>query len=214
MKVLVVDDQTLVRQGICRLFEVADEYFEVREAADGKQAVELLLAGQSFDVVLLDMQMPEMDGIEVLRVMRDHQIQVPVIILTTFNDPEKMVQCNRLGAKGYLLKDVDLDQLVLAIKEVVAGGTLIQPAVTQRTLEGLRKRDSETYRAEHVEELSHREHEILRYMAGGYSNKEIANAISLSEGTVKNHVSVVLSKLGVRDRTRAVMKALDLGLLG
>lgn len=138
---------------------------------------------------------------------------MPVIILTTFDDHELVLQGIRAGAKGYLLKDVSLEDLIAAIQSVHAGGTMVRPGITDTLL---RAADTNTQTFDTLpepEELTSKELEILRLMAGGYSNREISQSLKRSEGTIKNHVSNVLSKLGVRDRTRAVLRAIELGLL-
>jgi DNA-binding NarL/FixJ family response regulator len=133
--------------------------------------------------------------------------------LTTFDDDELVLSGIRAGARGYLLKDVALDELLDAVRAVAEGKTIVKPAVTQRLLKGLGKIRTEFNSLEQPDPLTERETEILRLMAGGYSNKEIANALNVAEGTVKNHVSNVLSKMGVRDRTRAVLKAFEAGVI-
>ncbi len=213
IEVLLVDDQKLVREGIRSLLELSKEISVIAEAANGEEAL-AVLEEASPDAILLDLQMPIIDGIGVLEQMQERQLQTPVIVLTTFDDQERLIQCSRLGARGYLLKDVSLEQLVRAIKTVVAGDTLIQPTVTFNIVEQLKQGDKAELDGLTSEQLTTRETEILRYMAGGFANREIAEAMSLSEGTVKNHVSAVLAKLQVRDRTRAVLKAIELGLIG
>ncbi len=212
IRVVLVDDQTLVRQGIRSLLELSDNIRIVAEASDGKQAVELI-PGVAPDVVLMDMRMPEMSGLEALQYMAANGTLRPTIILTTFDDDDLVLAGIKAGARGYLLKDVSLEQLVDAIETVAAGGTLVQPAVTQRLLSGLERMHNEFTSLDRPDPLTDRETEILRLMAGGYSNKEIANSLGVAEGTVKNHVSNILSKLGVRDRTRAVLKAFELKLV-
>lgn len=212
IKVLLVDDQTLVRQGIRSLLALSDTVRVIAEVSDGSGVLPAL-EQQQFDVILLDIQMPTMDGLQVLEALRQHSIETPVIVLTTFNDDTRLLRSAQLGARGYLLKDVDFEQLVSAIEKVSAGELLIQAAVTQHLLRGLKKPDFTFEAADKPEPLTPRELDVIRYMAGGYSNKEIGSAVHLSEGTIKNHVSSILSKFGVRDRTRAVMKALELGLL-
>lgn len=165
--------------------------------------------------MLLDLQMPKLNGIDVLEVLRKQGASLPspkVIALTTFDTDEQLLSCARLGAHGYLLKDVSLEQLASAITRVVNGELLIQPTITERVIRGLKNHSLGFYSATESETLTPRELEVMRYLAGGYSNREIALAVHLSEGTVKNHVSAILAKLGVRDRTRAVLKAIDLGL--
>ena len=212
ISVLLVDDQTLVRQGIRSQLELSDEIRVVAEAVDGAQAVELIPQHKP-DVVLLDLRMPGMSGIDVLNTLAQRGQQPPSIILTTFDDDQLVLAGLKAGARGYLLKDVSLDQLVDAVKTVAAGGSLVAPVVTQRLLSGLERMHNEFTSLDRPDPLTDRETEILRLMAGGYSNKEIANSLGVAEGTVKNHVSNILSKLGVRDRTRAVLKAFELGIV-
>jgi DNA-binding NarL/FixJ family response regulator len=212
IEVCLVDDQTLVRQGIRSLLELSDSIRVVAEASDGKQAVEQIPLVKP-DVVLLDMRMPGMSGLDVLNALAATNQLPPTIILTTFDDDQLVLAGLKAGARGYLLKDVSLDQLVDAVKTVAAGGSLVAPVVTQRLLSGLERMQNEFVSLDRPDPLTDRETEILRLMAGGYSNKEIANSLGVAEGTVKNHVSNILSKLGVRDRTRAVLKAFELGIV-
>ncbi len=208
IRVCVVDDQTLARQGLCSLLALVEDVEVVAEAADGEEALAVVDRHQ-LDVILLDVRMPKMDGLQVLEVLAQREQAPPALILTTFDDDELVLKGIRLGAKGYLLKDVSLEQLTEAVRTLAQGGTLIKPAITERVLRGLNRLDptENTWNREH---LTERETEVLRMMAGGYSNKEIAQALFLAEGTVKNHISNILAKMGVRDRTRAVLKALDL----
>ncbi|MBN8482852.1 MAG: response regulator transcription factor [Xanthomonadales bacterium] len=212
ISVCLVDDQTLVRQGIRSLLELSDTIRVVAEAADGAQAVQLI-PEVSPDVVLLDMRMPGMSGLDVLNALATAGKLPPTIILTTFDDDQLVLAGLKAGARGYLLKDVSLDQLVDAVKVVAGGGSLVAPVVTQRLLSGLERMQNDFTSLDRPDPLTERETEILRLMAGGYSNKEIANSLGVAEGTVKNHVSNILSKLGVRDRTRAVLKAFELGIV-
>src|SRR5690554_5197450 len=212
IRVCLVDDQTLVRQGIRSLLALDGGIEVVAEAVDGRQAVEMIPAAAP-DVVLMDMRMPVMSGLEALQALSAAGTLPPTIILTTFDDDQLVLAGLKAGAKGYLLKDVSLEQLVSAIQTVAAGGSLVQPAVTQRLLSGLEGLQDEFVSLDQPDPLTDRETEILRLMAGGFSNKEIANSLGVAEGTVKNHVSNILSKLGVRDRTRAVLKAFELKLV-
>lgn len=212
IRVCLVDDQTLVRQGVRSLLELSDDIRVVAEASDGRQAVEMIPELKP-DVVLLDMRMPVMSGLEALQALAHRNALPPTIILTTFDDDQLVLAGLKAGARGYLLKDVSLDQLVDAIHTVAAGGSLVKPAVTQRLLSGLEQMHNAFVSLDRPDPLTDRETEILRLMAGGYSNKEIANSLGVAEGTVKNHVSNILSKLGVRDRTRAVLKAFELKLV-
>ena len=212
IEVCLVDDQTLVRQGIRSLLELSESIRVVAEASDGKQAVEQIPLVKP-DVVLLDMRMPGMSGLDVLNALAAKDQLPPTIILTTFDDDQLLLAGLKAGARGYLLKDVSLDQLVDAVKTVAAGGSLVAPVVTQRLLSGLERMQNEFVSLDRPDPLTDRETEILRLMASGFSNKEIANSLGVAEGTIKNHVSNILSKLGVRDRTRAVLKAFELQLV-
>ncbi|TCP57107.1 LuxR family two component transcriptional regulator [Tamaricihabitans halophyticus] len=213
IKVCIVDDQTLVRQGIRSLLELSTDVVVAAEAGDGDEALEII-ATDPPDVLLLDLQMPGRDGIATLEALRERQLELPTLVLTTFDDDELVLGAVRAGAHGYLLKDVTLDQLIGAIRTLAEGGTLVQPALTARLLRATRQlRPPNTAEEQQAQPLTEREQEILRLLAGGYANREIADALHLAEGTVKNHVSSLLLKLGVRDRTRAVLRALHLGLL-
>ena len=212
ISVCLVDDQTLVRQGIRSLLELSDDIRVAAEAADGAQAVEVIPQAKP-DVVLLDMRMPGMSGLDVLNALAQKNALPPTIILTTFDDDQLVLAGLKAGARGYLLKDVSLEQLVEAVKTVAAGGSLVAPVVTQRLLTGLERMQNDFTSLDQPDPLTERETEILRLMAGGFSNKEIANSLGVAEGTIKNHVSNILSKLGVRDRTRAVLKAFELQLV-
>lgn len=214
INVILVDDQTLVRQGIKSLLGLSDKINVIAEAENGESAVELIkqLSSQ-VDVVLMDIRMPKMTGIQALAELKKQSIDIPVIMLTTFDDHESVMQAIKTGAKGYLLKDVSLETLVESIETVKSGETLIQPAITERLIQGLQGKTSNFEAAELPEALSRRETEILRLMAAGCSNKEIADSLFKSEGTIKNQVSSILGKLGVRDRTRAVLKAIETGII-
>jgi DNA-binding NarL/FixJ family response regulator len=217
VRVLLVDDQTLVRQGIRSLLAIADGIEVVGEAGDGQEALERI-ADLRPDVVLLDLRMPLLDGIGVLKALPDKDFRPPVLVLTTFDDDELVLDSLRLGARGYQLKDVSLDELVNAIETLAAGGRLVQPAVTEGLLQRIVTGATTTGRPDDARvgpatPLTEREREVLRLLAGGYSNREIASALHLAEGTVKNHVSSLMLKLGVRDRTRAVLKGFELGLV-
>src|SRR5215510_11708308 len=194
------------------LLNLAEGIHVVARAADGIEALERLQE-QRPDLMLLDVRMPRMDGIHVLQEMHARGLNVPTIMLTTFDDDAALLKGIRLGAKGYLLKDVSLKRLTEAIRLVAGGGSMISPVVTERLLRGVDSAPLPPDDGYDSEMLTSREHEIMRLMTGGYSNREIADALCISEGTVKNHVSNILSKLGVRDRTRAVLKAIERGLI-
>ena len=211
IRVCVVDDQTLVRQGIRTLLGLVAD-LEVVAEADGGDAALALIPDVKPDVVLLDLRMPDKDGLEVLRELRRAGVLPPTIVLTTFDEDALFLEAIRAGAKGFLLKDVSLERLTGAIRTVAAGGTLIQPAVTERILRAALEAGCQFPSLDPPDPLTDREVEILRLMTGGYNNREIADALGVVEGTVKNHISSILSKLGVRDRTRAVLKGLERGL--
>ncbi|GIJ24112.1 response regulator [Micromonospora lutea] len=212
-RVVVVDDQTLIRQGIRGLLEVAG-IDVVGEADDGRAALPVI-ADTSPDVILLDLRMPQFDGIWTLDRLRAENVDIPVLVLTTFDDDELVLAALRAGARGYLLKDVTLEQLTRAIRTLADGGTLIAPSITDRMLRAIRSGPSPVGpEAAPVQGLTEREQEVLRLVARGYSNREIAEVFFLAEGTVKNHVSMILTKLGARDRTNAVLRALHEGILG
>ena len=212
IKVMLAEDQNLVRQGICNLLSLTDKIEVVGQVEDGSEVLDGIRRYQP-DLLLLDIRMPKMTGIQALHAMTEAGVKVPAIILTTFDDYQLVLEGMQAGAKGFLLKDVSLDSLVNAIERVNQGETLVQPAITERILKGLSTLDSGFKPDTPVEELSIKELEVLRLMAGGYSNREISTAIHKSEGTVKNQVSSILDKLGVRDRTQAVLRAINLGLL-
>lgn len=212
IKVLLVDDQMLVREGIKSLLNLSSDVSVVGEASDGTQVLAAIEKHQP-DVILLDLSMPELDGIGTLQLLKEQQIETPTIILTTFDDHQFILQGLQAGAKGYLLKDVSLDTLVDSIKTVANGHLLVQPAITERLLSGLNHIKTDFTAPEQIEPLTKKELEVLGMMASGCSNKEISIALHKSEGTIKNHVSNLLAKLGVRDRTRAVLLAIEKGLL-
>jgi len=212
IRVCLVEDQTIVRQGLRGLLALNPDIEVVAEASDGEEALEVIPRMQP-DVILLDLRMPRLDGVGVLRAMRERGIATPALILTTFDDDSMLFEAVRAGAKGWLLKDVSLERLTSAIRTVAGGGTCIEPVITERIMRALEKSNVAFDSAQLPEALTDREKTILRLLAGGYSNKEISELLAISDGTVKNHISSVLAKLGVRDRTRAVLKAIDLGVI-
>jgi DNA-binding NarL/FixJ family response regulator len=212
IRVFLVEDQALVREGIRGLLALDSGMAVIGTASDGEEAVASIPVCRP-DVVLLDMRLPRLSGLEVLARLAALGSLPPTIILTTFDDEAIVLEGLRRGARGYLLKDVSLDELVRAIRVVAEGGTAVQPIVTRRVVRGLEASKSEFPRLEPPDPLTEREIEVLRLMTGGYSNREIARALKVAEGTVKNHVSSILSKLGVRDRTRAVLQAVRAGYL-
>ena len=213
-RVFLVDDEMLVRKGLCKLLELAPEIEIVGEAANGVEAVEGVPA-HTPDVVLLDVRMPLLDGIGVLAQLRARDALPPTIVLTTFDDAELLLQAVRHGARGFLQKDVSLEDLLAAIRAVAGGRTWFQPALTSSVRKGIVavEAGAPADADEILAPLTERERDVLRLMAGGCSNREIAAALATAEGTVKNQVSSILSKLGVRDRTRAVLKAIQAGVV-
>lgn len=212
IRVVVVDDHILLRNGIRGLLALTDDICLVGEAGDGEAAIRVVTETKP-DLVLLDVQLPKLSGIQVMDFLKGRDQLPPTILLTTFDDDEALIQGIRAGARGFLLKDVSLERLVGAIHHVMNGDTYFRPALTERALEGV-KHITKDFQSQTVPNtLSRRELEVLALMAGGYSNLEIASVLGTSEGTVKNHVSNILSKLGVRDRVQAVIKSLEAGLL-
>lgn len=213
IRVLIVDDQTLVRAGLSQLIRRTEDMEVVGEVADGRAAV---TEGRRLrpDVVLMDIRMPEMDGIEATRrIVADPGLSdTRVIMLTTFDDDELIFESLKVGAAGFLLKDVEPDDLRKAIRVVAAGDALLAPAVTRRLLETFA--DSlNTGRAELLDGLTEREKEILVLVAEGMSNSEIAEELYLSPATVKTHVNRTMTKLGVHDRAGLVIAAYESGLV-
>ena len=210
IKVALVDDQQLVRQGIAGLLSLSDAIEVIWQAEDGEQAlanIENPSADKALpDVLLLDIRMPKLNGIELVKNLRSKSNSLPVLMLTTFDDSELFMQSLQAGANGFLLKDVSLDKLVNAVKTLADGGFVAEPVVMKQFDHGLNN-------TQNLESLTTKELQILKLMAGGFSNKEIACSIFLAEGTIKNHVSNILSKLNTRDRTRAVLIAIHQGLI-
>jgi DNA-binding NarL/FixJ family response regulator len=205
IRVLVVDDHQVVRHGLRTFLDIQDDIEVVGEAGDGGEAVERAEALHP-DVMLLDLQLPSVDGVEALRMLRDRSNPTRVLVLTSFTEPAKVVPALRAGAAGYLFKDVEPEALAQAIRAVHAGQVLLEPEVAAALLEG----DSDDGRAG---ALTEREREVLAEIARGRSNREIARALVLSEKTVKTHVSSILAKLGLADRTQAALFAVRSGLV-
>lgn len=221
IRVLLVDDQKLIRQGIQTLLELEPDLQVVGTAENGRDgiaAVEQLRP----DVVLMDVRMPEMDGVAATRVLSERLPQIGVIILTTFDDDEYVFEGLKAGARGYLLKDVSSDDIAAAVRTVAAGGALIQPSIARKVVAEFSRLAAGPSGSSAagappidplVQPLTERELEVLRALASGLSNREIADKLVITEGTVKNHVSNLLAKLDVRDRMQAVLKAQALRLI-
>lgn len=214
IRVLLADDQRLMRDGLRTLLEQEDDIRVVGEAAEGAEAIEVYAAVEP-DVVLMDVRMPGMDGVEATRRLVEGWPGARVIILTTFDDEEYVFDGLRAGARGYLLKDVSGAELADAVRTVAAGGALIEPSVARKVLAEFSRLAPPARPASEtlVEPLSGREVEILRLVARGLTNREIAMQVSLAPGTVKNYVTSILAKIGARDRTQAALRAKELGLI-
>jgi DNA-binding NarL/FixJ family response regulator len=210
IRVLIVDDQPLMRAGFKSVLEASGQIEVVGEAETGEQALQRARLLDP-DVVLMDVRMPGMDGIEATRMMPRQK----VLVLTTFGLDEYIVDALRAGASGFLLKDAPVDELIAAVRAVAAGDAQLSPAVTRRLLDQVARRlpTAVAHEAGPMADLTDREHEVLRLMAGGLSNAEIAQALVVSEPTVKTHVSKVLQKLGLRDRVQAVIYAYENGVV-
>ncbi|MFL5310139.1 MAG: response regulator [Myxococcales bacterium] len=223
IRVCIVENEALVREGLRRVLELDSEIEVTGEACDAEHALAVLRAARP-DVVMLDMRMPRGGGLRVLEELERDPSPPPCLVLTTFDDADALLAAARAGAKGYLLKDVTADELGQAIRCLARGGTWFKPSLTEGVLRGLGSLgdgvgtpwvpertawNGGPYRHPVDEPLTQREREVVRMMAGGYSNREIGSALGVAERTVKNHVSSILAKLGVRDRTRAVLKALE-----
>jgi len=212
IRILLVDDQRLMRDGLRTLLELEDDIDVVGEAGDGQAALEAY-AQLRPDLVLMDIRMPVMNGVEATRRLMAREPEARVIILTTFDDDASVFDGLRAGARGYLLKDLSGAELAEAIRTVMAGGALIEPSVARKVFAEFARLAPAAKPADLPEPLSERELGILRLVADGLSNKEIALKLSLAEGTVKNYVTNVLAKIDARDRTQAALKARELGLL-
>jgi DNA-binding NarL/FixJ family response regulator len=235
IRVLLVDDQMLIRQGIGMLLGAEGDILVVGEAANGREALARVEELHP-DVVLMDVRMPEMDGVQATREIHARWPELGVIILTTFDDEAYIFDGLRAGARGYLLKDISSDEMADAVRAVARGGALIQPSVTRKVLSEFarlavapqpqppaspapaRPASPSELHPEPLgeplcERLTEREMDVMRAIAAGRSNREIAEQLVITEGTVKNHVSNLIAKLGVRDRTQALIRARELGLL-
>lgn len=208
LRIALADDQALVREGLKALLRDLEGIEVVAEAGAGDELLAQVEQSQP-DLVLSDIRMPGMDGIQLTRRLKELRGDLPVILLTTFDEAELLLQAAEAGARGFLLKDVSPEELEDAIHRVAAGETLLQPVTTRL----VRSRYAYSDDRAPVDGFSSREIEILRLLAGGYSNREIARTIFLAEGTVKNYVSDILDKLETRDRTRAVLKAITLRII-
>ena len=219
IRIVLVDDQALFREGLKTLLSIWDDIEVIGEASNGQEAI-AVVAELKPDVVLMDLRMPVLDGVAATRRISAETPRSKVIVLTTFDDDETVFDGLRAGAVGYLLKDVSSDKLVEAIKITAAGGSFLQPSVAAKVLAEFSRVkpvgsviSAEASNNTLIEPLSKRELQILNVLASGASNREIANTLFITEGTVKNHVTNILGKLAVRDRTQAALKAKEIGLI-
>ena len=215
VRVLIVDDQALVRTGFRMILDAEEDMDVVGEGANGKEAIDEA-SRLNPDVVLMDVRMPELDGIEATRrLLADGGVDSKVVMLTTFDMDEYVYEALRAGASGFLLKDAPPEQLVEGIRAVCSGDALLAPSVTRRVIEEFVRRPPEAVRTapSEIEELTPRECEVLKLIARGLSNAEIAKSLVVSETTVKTHVARVLMKMGLRDRVQAVVMAYESGLV-
>jgi DNA-binding NarL/FixJ family response regulator len=214
IRILIVDDQALIRSGLRMILEAEDGLSVIGEASDGREAIEVATR-QRPDVILMDIRMPVMDGIDATRRLNASALSPKprVLILTTFDLDEYVYAAIRAGASGFLLKDAPPDDLIHAIRVVARGEALLAPTVTRRLIEEFASRPEPDGAPEGMDELTERELEVLRSLAAGLSNAEIADALFVSEATVKTHISHILTKLGLRDRVQAVVVAYESGLV-
>ncbi|WP_228026508.1 MULTISPECIES: response regulator transcription factor [Thermogemmatispora] len=214
IRIVLADDHTLMREGLRHLLELEPDLKVVGEAADGQEALRVIRQ-LSPDVVLLDISMPQLDGLALTRQLTEEQPQVAIIILTMHRQHPQVLRAIKNGARGYLLKSASSQELIRAIRTVHAGGALIEPELTGTVLAELRRLSQQPGApgAPTLNDLTEKEIEIIRYVARGMSNREIATQLSYSEKTVKNYLSVIFQKLGIRDRTQAAIFGLRQGLL-
>ena len=214
IRLMIVDDQRLMRQGLQTLLELEGGFEIVAEVGDGQAALDAYAEFQP-DVALMDIRMPGMDGVEATRRLRQQWPDVRVIILTTFNDDEYVFEALRVGALGYLLKDLSGQELANAVRTVANGGALIDPSVARKVVAEFARLTPPARPMNDglAEPLTERELDVLGLLAQGLSNREIGQKLSLTEGTVKNYVTNVLQKIGARDRTQAALRGRELGLI-
>jgi DNA-binding NarL/FixJ family response regulator len=213
IRVALVDDQAIVRAGLARILSPADGFEVIAECADGQQAVEQLPALRP-DVILMDIRMPRLDGIAATAQLRDMESPVPILVLTTFGEDEVLWGAIEAGAVGFVLKDSSAEDLIAAVRAVAGGGAWFDSAVAPRVLERYRQVVAPTARsAARLDLLTDREHDVLRLMARGATNSEIAATLIVAEATVKSHVGSIFMKLDVRDRAAAIVFAYDHGVV-
>jgi len=214
IRILIVDDQALFREGLKTLLSVQSDFEIVGEVENGQEALRMVLQHKPH-VVLMDLRMPVMDGVTATRRLKENHPDSRVLVLTTFDDDEDIFEGLRAGAVGYLLKDVSSEKLFEAVRAAASGDYFLQPSITAKVvaefsrLSSIKSHEPDAL----VDPLSSRELEVLKLVSTGASNKEIAQALVIAEGTVKNHLTNIFSKMGVRERMQAVLKARELGLI-
>jgi len=214
IKILLVEDQQLVREGLKGLLALHEDIRLVGEASDGAEALALLgtLNGNNMpDIILSDMRMPRLDGLGLIRALAARALAIPVVLLTTFDDADAFDEAVRSGARGFLLKAISPETLLQALRDVAAGGMALRPSLTTRMERHGQAHERAFSVADQPDPLSPKELQVLRLVASGRSNTEIAALLGNSEGVIKNHCSAIFSKMGVRDRTQAALRAIDLG---
>ena len=214
IKILIVDDQALFREGLNTLLSVQDDLYVVGEAANGEEAIRMVKRYQP-DVVLMDLRMPVLDGVSAVKQLQNEKMSSKVIILTTFDDDEYVFDGLQAGAVGYLLKDVSSEKLFEAVRAAARGEYFLMPSITTKVMTEFSRLARSVGSIDHTVKnpLSNREMEILQLIATGASNKEIAKRLVITEGTVKNHVTNILGKLAARDRLHAIIAAKEMGIL-
>jgi len=211
-KILIVDDHWVVREGLKLVLETNDSYEVIGEAGEGATALKLIEELQP-DVILLDLYMPQMSGLDTMKALREKQNETPVIILTTYNEDDLMIKGLSLGAKGYLLKDTSRENLFRTIESALRGETLLQPEITARVFAATNKKEAKLESRESSLVLTDKERHILKSVAHGFKSKEIAFDMGISERTVKAHLTNIYNKLGVDSRSEAVAVSLERGIL-
>jgi DNA-binding NarL/FixJ family response regulator len=211
--VLLVDDQAIVRAGVARILGPADGFDVVAECTDGDEVVDAVRLTEP-DVVLMDVRMRRTDGLEATRLLSTMEVPPPVLILTTFDEDDVLWGALEAGASGFILKDARADDLIIATRAVAGGGAWFDPAVTPRVLEAYRRTVLPGRRQQQrLDQITEREHEVLRLVARGATNAEVATTLHVSEATVKSHIGSIFTKLGVRDRAAAIVFAFDHGVV-
>ncbi len=211
VNIMVVDDQSLFRDGLKTVLDLEKNISVIATAANGKEALLSLNSAVLPDLILLDIRMPEMDGVETVKQIKQAYPAIKVLMLTTFNDEEYVIEALANGANGYVLKDIEIEKLLEAIDDAINGKMVLPPSVAAKLAEGLHKIIPQKS-SPALAELSEREREIASMLTQGFSNKQIALALFISEGTVRNYISTIYSKIGVNDRTNAVLLLKNQGL--